>query len=517
MDPLITPISSSQKVSINNEPILSKPHYPSASQDNDTFSSKEQPSSQNNKNILTTQQPLLGESKPMSNWQKLSQRVQEGNKNIPLAESHLSNVSQHTSNWQKLSQRIQEGNKNVLLPSALQGNDTFSSKEQPSSQNNKNIPTTQQPLPGDSKPMSNWQKLSQRVQEGNKNIPLAESHLFTAAQHTSNSQKLSQRIQEGNKNVLLTESHLFNTSNNTSNWQKLSQRMQAGNKNVGPTDLNVVMNSQKQSNNLNPKVIQEPELFSKLVKLNTLETQTAPKSQSNSTTPPETHALNSSSKPPRIEENPGWWELAYKSYKGDRSPEVLAFQQKNRDIFGPEAVAFGEGIQKIHSPALGKAGLFFMAANPAIRAGKNAYQFYQAYKNFQHDKPENTIEIRDKEVKNFGKGFPERELPRCPKTKEPIPDTGFENTWHSQLGTRKGSQGIYPKAREFAPNNKVIREIEGTNHGRSDHPNPHQHRYIPNETGGNLKRGPTEPIDDSLVNLPETLKDSLLMNPKSFK
>ncbi|HXH55195.1 MAG TPA: hypothetical protein VNK03_05580, partial [Gammaproteobacteria bacterium] len=87
-------------------------------------------------------------------------------------------------------------------------------------------------------------------------------------------------------------------------------------------------------------------------------------------------------------------------------------------------------------------------------------------------------------IKTFSNRFPDRELPRCPKTREPIPDVGFENTWHSQLGTRQGSSEKYPKAREFGPDNKVIREIEFTNHGRSDHPNPHQHRYIPNKTGG---------------------------------
>jgi len=113
------------------------------------------------------------------------------------------------------------------------------------------------------------------------------------------------------------------------------------------------------------------------------------------------------------------------------------------------------------------------------------------------------------QAKTFGKGFPDRELPRCLKTREPIPDPEFKNTWHSQLGTRQGSSGKYPKAREFGPDNKVIREIEFTNHGRSDHPNPHQHRYIPNKTGGTAERGPEEPLNNSLNNMPESVQKLL--------
>ena len=33
-------------------------------------------------------------------------------------------------------------------------------------------------------------------------------------------------------------------------------------------------------------------------------------------------------------------------------------------------------------------------------------------------------------------------------------------------------------------------------HGRSDHPNPHQHTYTPNPTGGTYQRGKTEPLGD---------------------
>ena len=89
-----------------------------------------------------------------------------------------------------------------------------------------------------------------------------------------------------------------------------------------------------------------------------------------------------------------------------------------------------------------------------------------------------------------GKAFPNRSLPRD-KHGNPIPET---NAPHTQLGTKTGRKGTYPQAREFDSNGNPVRDIDFTNHGRANHPNPHQHRYIPNETGGTPKRGPTEPL-----------------------
>ncbi|MEJ2046412.1 MAG: hypothetical protein P8X74_23725 [Reinekea sp.] len=68
----------------------------------------------------------------------------------------------------------------------------------------------------------------------------------------------------------------------------------------------------------------------------------------------------------------------------------------------------------------------------------------------------------------------------------PIPDSDAP---HTQLGTKKGRNGDYTQAREFDGNGKPVRDIDFTDHGRpQNHPNPHQHRYVPNETGGTLKR-----------------------------
>ncbi len=89
-----------------------------------------------------------------------------------------------------------------------------------------------------------------------------------------------------------------------------------------------------------------------------------------------------------------------------------------------------------------------------------------------------------------GKAFPDRALPRD-KHGNPVPET---NAPHTQLGTKQGRNGKYPQAREFDANGKPVRDIDFTSHGRAEHPNPHQHRYIPNETGGTPKRGSTEPL-----------------------
>ncbi len=76
---------------------------------------------------------------------------------------------------------------------------------------------------------------------------------------------------------------------------------------------------------------------------------------------------------------------------------------------------------------------------------------------------------------------PDRALPRD-KHGNPVPDT---NLPHTQLGTKKGRKGNYTQAREFDANGKPVRDIDFTDHGRPEnHPNPHQHRYVPNETGG---------------------------------
>jgi RHS repeat-associated protein len=68
---------------------------------------------------------------------------------------------------------------------------------------------------------------------------------------------------------------------------------------------------------------------------------------------------------------------------------------------------------------------------------------------------------------------------------------------HSQIGTEYGRQvGPYTVGREFGPHGKPIRDIHFTDHGRPNVPGhtiPHQHRRLPNPTGGTPIYGPAEP------------------------
>ncbi len=90
----------------------------------------------------------------------------------------------------------------------------------------------------------------------------------------------------------------------------------------------------------------------------------------------------------------------------------------------------------------------------------------------------------------FGRAFPKRALPR---TQHGVPKPTVQAP-HTQLGFRNGRNGTYPQAREFNAEGQPVRDIDFTNHGRPNHPNPHQHRWIPDPKGGSPKRGPAEPL-----------------------
>jgi RHS repeat-associated protein len=98
--------------------------------------------------------------------------------------------------------------------------------------------------------------------------------------------------------------------------------------------------------------------------------------------------------------------------------------------------------------------------------------------------------------KNTDVYAPDRPLPRDERTQEPVPEIDVP---HTQLGTktcpRTGEK--YPQAREFDKNGKPVRDIDFTNHRRpKDHPNPHQHKWRPNKTGGTPTRSKqAEPLE----------------------
>jgi hypothetical protein len=104
-------------------------------------------------------------------------------------------------------------------------------------------------------------------------------------------------------------------------------------------------------------------------------------------------------------------------------------------------------------------------------------------------------EGEDADKGDTGNNYPDRELPRD-KHGNPVADPEAEGP-HSQLGQKDGRNGKYDQAREFDANGKPVRDIDFTDHGRpGSHPNPHQHDYLPNSTGGTPMRGPTRPLGE---------------------
>ena len=80
----------------------------------------------------------------------------------------------------------------------------------------------------------------------------------------------------------------------------------------------------------------------------------------------------------------------------------------------------------------------------------------------------------------------------------PKPDPEAEGTSHTQLGTKEGRNGNYKQAREFDSNNKPVRDVDFTDHGRpNEHSNPHQHKYNESQTGGTRQRGKAEPLENN--------------------
>jgi hypothetical protein len=92
-----------------------------------------------------------------------------------------------------------------------------------------------------------------------------------------------------------------------------------------------------------------------------------------------------------------------------------------------------------------------------------------------------------------GRWFPDRALPRDQNGID-IPDSPSP---HTQLGWRQGRGGAYPQAREFGNDGEVVRTIDFTDHNRPDlHTNPHQHRAVPNPSGGTSQRHDPEPLPE---------------------
>ncbi|EKI3092739.1 RHS repeat-associated core domain-containing protein, partial [Escherichia coli] len=146
---------------------------------------------------------------------------------------------------------------------------------------------------------------------------------------------------------------------------------------------------------------------------------------------------------------------------------------------------------RYYAPECGR----FISQDPiGLRGGLNLYAY--APNPLKYIDPLGLCKT-DVENKNpYGTYRPARQLPRD-KNGNPIPDV---NAPHTQLGTKSGRKGDYTQAREWGydENGNLVakRDIDFTDHGRpKEHPNPHQHDYIPNPTGGTLQHGPAKDLE----------------------
>ena len=129
--------------------------------------------------------------------------------------------------------------------------------------------------------------------------------------------------------------------------------------------------------------------------------------------------------------------------------EILAFRDLKNIV--------SEGVENISKKgAKGVLPSFNKTNTPEIKAGKRPTEVEEVN--------ENTNKTSDNN-KNWGTYAPNRDLPQT-KYGLPIPDEEAKDTWHTQLGKRKGRKDTYTKAREFNSNNIPKKDIEFTDHGR---------------------------------------------------
>jgi hypothetical protein len=127
-----------------------------------------------------------------------------------------------------------------------------------------------------------------------------------------------------------------------------------------------------------------------------------------------------------------------------------------------------------------------------VEAGADLLAAFYAGRSLQPRGQSPNLSSRNSNVP--GSYRPNSPLPRCPNGGV-LPSSPHP---HTQLGTEIGRKvGPFTAAREFGSDGQPIRDIHFTDHGRPNvpgHVNPHQHRHIPNPTGGTPQYGPAEPF-----------------------
>lgn len=158
---------------------------------------------------------------------------------------------------------------------------------------------------------------------------------------------------------------------------------------------------------------------------------------------------------------------------------------------GADDVVLASGARLSRTPSepvsTGRDGFIVKKASLPGQNGGNKQQFSQ--NGSQGGEP-----VENKNP--YGTYRPDRSLPRD-KNGNPLPDVDAP---HTQLGTKSGRKGNYTQAREWGydDNRNVVpkRDIDFTDHGRpNEHPNPHQHDYVPNPSGGTPQHGPARKME----------------------
>ncbi|EJM1037453.1 RHS repeat-associated core domain-containing protein [Escherichia coli] len=187
------------------------------------------------------------------------------------------------------------------------------------------------------------------------------------------------------------------------------------------------------------------------------------------------------------------YQAGFGENRGDISNSGAYFEQPLRlpGQYFDEETGLYYNLFRYYAPECGR----FISQDPiGLRGGLNLYAY--APNPLKYIDPLGLCKT-DVENKNpYGTYRPARQLHRD-KNGNPIPDV---NAPHTQLGTKSGRKGDYTQAREWGydENGNLVpkRDIDFTDHGRpKEHPNPHQHDYIPNPTGGTLQHGPAKDLE----------------------
>ncbi|EPV8303061.1 RHS repeat-associated core domain-containing protein [Escherichia coli] len=187
------------------------------------------------------------------------------------------------------------------------------------------------------------------------------------------------------------------------------------------------------------------------------------------------------------------YQAGFGENRGDISNSGAYFEQPLRlpGQYFDEETGLHYNLFRYYAPECGR----FISQDPiGLRGGLNLYSY--APNLLRYIDPLGLCKT-DFENKNpYGTYRPARQLPRD-KNGNPIPDV---NAPHTQLGTKSGRKGDYTQAREWGydENGNLVpqRDIDFTDHGRpNEHPNPHQHDYTPNPTGGTPQHGPAKDLE----------------------